>query len=81
MDVEGKFMIRNDRELLAAQAQIANMQRALADLRRAVTVDEFRLVARSSRLMIERMQREVLDYLTKVEPRTESPANVMAARA
>lgn len=81
MDVEGKFMIRNDRELLAAQAQIANMQRALADLRRAVTVDEFRLVARSSRLMIERMQREVLDYLTKVEPRTESPAKVMAARA
>ena len=36
-------MIRSDRELVAAQAQIANMQRALADLRRAVTADEFRL--------------------------------------
>ena len=61
-------MIRNDRELAAAQVQIANIQRALAELRRAVTPDEFRLVARSSRGMIERMQRDVLDYLTQQEP-------------
>lgn len=60
-------MIRNDRELSAAQAQISNMQRALADLRRTVTPDEFRVVARSTRVMIERMQRDVLDYLTKVD--------------
>lgn len=43
------------------------MQRALADLRRTVTPDEFRVVARSTRVMIERMQRDVLDYLTKVD--------------
>ncbi len=74
-------MIRTDRELVAAQAQIANMQRALADLRQAVTADEFRLVARSSRTMIERMQREVLDYLTKIEPKLEVHPAALAATA
>ncbi len=72
-------MIRSDRELVATQAQIANMQRVLADLRRAVTADEFRLVARSSRTMIERMQREVLDYLTKIEPKPEIHRQALAA--
>ncbi len=65
-------MIHSDQELAAAQAQIASMQRALAEMRRSATPDEFHLVARSSRAMIERMQREVLDYLTKLEPQSTS---------
>ncbi len=58
-------MIRNERELTAAQAQIAQMERALIDLRRRVTSDDYRLLARNSRRIIERMQSEILDYLSR----------------
>lgn len=58
-------MIRNDRELAAAQAQILHLQRVLQQLRPSLDAGEFRLLARSSRPLIERLQREILDYLTK----------------
>jgi hypothetical protein len=57
-------MIRNDRELTAAQAQIAHLQRVLQQMRLTVSGDEFQLLVRSSRPMIERIQRDVLDYLS-----------------
>ena len=60
-------MIRNDRELMAAKAQIDQMHRVLEDMRRTAPPDEFRLIARSTRSLIERMQRDILDYLTKYE--------------
>ena len=69
-------MIRNDRELQAAQAQIAHMHRALAEMRRTAPADEFRLVARSTRSLVERMQRDILDYLTKYEGHVKSLALV-----
>jgi hypothetical protein len=56
-------MIRNDRELMAAQGQIAHMHRVLAELRRTASSDEFRIIACSTRSLVERMQRDILDYL------------------
>ena len=60
-------MIRNDRELQAAQAQIGHMHRLLAEMRQTAPPEEFRLIARSTRGLVERMQRDILDYLTKYE--------------
>jgi hypothetical protein len=67
-------MIRNDQELAAAQAQILQIQRVLLQMRHSVSGDEFRLLARSSRSMIERIQRDVLDYLTKPAAQLAQPA-------
>jgi len=57
-------MIRNDRELAAAQAQIAHLHRVLQQMRQTASTEDFQLLVRSSRPMIERIQREVLDYLS-----------------
>ena len=65
-------MIRSDQELSAAQAQIAHLQRVLQQMRHTVSDEDFRLLARSSRSMIERIQRDVLDYLTKPTPQLTS---------
>ena len=67
-------MIRNDRELLAAQSQIAHMLRVLAEMRLIASSDEFRVVARSTRGIVERMQRDILDYLTKSDTACRSLA-------
>ncbi len=58
-------MIRNDQELAAAQAQILQIERVLLQMRYRAAPDEFRILARSSRSMIEGIQRDVLDYLTQ----------------
>jgi hypothetical protein len=58
-------MIRNERELSAAQNQILELERVLMDLKSTVSLQEFRLLARSSRPLIERLQSDILDYLTK----------------
>ena len=60
-------MIRNDRELMAAKAQIDQLHRVLEEMRRTAPSDEFRLIARSTRHLIERMQCDILDSLTKYE--------------
>jgi hypothetical protein len=65
-------MIRSDREMMAAQAQIGHMQRFLAEMRRTASSDEFRLIARSTRGIVERMQRDILDYLTKYEDQIQT---------
>jgi hypothetical protein len=67
-------MIRNDKELAAAQAQILEIERVLLQMRESVSDHEFRLLARSSRSMIERIQRDVLDYLTKPAAQFAQPA-------
>jgi hypothetical protein len=75
-------MIRNDRELAAAQAQIAHLQRVLQQMRLTVSGDEFRLLVRSSRPMIERIQREVLDYLSLPSPQfAQLPAFLPATKS
>ena len=71
-------MIRNDQELAAAQAQILQIQRVLLQMRYSASPDEFRLLARSSRSMIERIQRDVLDYLTKPSAQLAQTASASA---
>ena len=67
-------MIENDLELSATQERIAYLLRLLAQLRVSATPEEFPSVAGGYRAEVERMQREVLDYLTSHVTRT--PAGV-----
>jgi hypothetical protein len=67
-------MIQNDEELSATQDRISYFLRLLGQLRRTATPEEFPLVAGGYRAEVERMQREVLDYLTQ-------PANATPAKA
>jgi hypothetical protein len=58
-------VIQNDAELTVTQERIAAFLRLLAQLRVTSRPDEFPLVAGGYRAEVERMQREVLDYLTR----------------
>ena len=58
-------MISNDQELRATQERIAYFQGLLAQLRVTSDAEEFPLVASGYRAEIERMQGEVLEYLTR----------------
>jgi hypothetical protein len=58
-------MIPDDQELASTQERIAYFQRLLAQLRVTATPEEFPLVASGYRAEIERMQTEVLEYLTR----------------
>ncbi len=58
-------MIYNDQELAAMQERIVYFQRLLAQLRVTATPGEFPAVASGYRAELERMQDEVLDYLTR----------------
>jgi hypothetical protein len=68
-------MIHNDKGLAATQERIAYFQRLLAQLRVSATPQEFPLVAAGYRAEVERMQTEVLDYLTRHVTDSE-PAHV-----
>jgi hypothetical protein len=67
-------MIRNDQELNVTQERIAYFERLLVQLRVTAQPHEFPAVASGYRAEIERMQQEVLDYLTRhaSEPVTTS---------
>jgi hypothetical protein len=58
-------MIENDRELAVTQERVAYFLRLLAQLRVSSRPDEFPLVAGGYRAEVERMQQEILDYLTR----------------
>jgi hypothetical protein len=58
-------MIRNDEELAVTQERIGYFVRLLAQLRVTARPEEFPLVASGYRAELERMQREMLDYLTR----------------
>ena len=58
-------MIRNDQELSVTQQRIDYFERLLAQLRVTARPHEFPAVAGGYRAEIERMQQEVLDYLTR----------------
>ncbi|MBI3973574.1 MAG: hypothetical protein HY332_20055 [Chloroflexi bacterium] len=58
-------MIRDDQELQVTQQRMAYFQGLLAQLRVTARPEEFLSVAGGYRAEIERMQAEVLDYLTK----------------
>ncbi len=58
-------MIWNDQELKVAQERIAFIQGVLAQLRVTARPEEFSAVASGYRAEIERMQKELLEYLTR----------------
>ncbi len=58
-------MIRNDEELKVTQERIAYFQNLLAQFRVTAKPEEFPYVASGYRCEIEKMQAEVLDYLTR----------------
>ena len=58
-------MIHNDKEFKASQQRIAYFQNLLLQLRVKATPEEFSLVSSGYRSEIEKMQEEVLEYLTR----------------
>jgi len=58
-------MIANDIELQASQERIAQFQRWLAGMRVAAKPQEFPAMAGSFIAEIEKMHREVMDYLSR----------------
>jgi len=67
-------MIQNDQELTTTQERITRFQRLLGDLRVTSRPEEFPFVASGYRAEIERMQSEVLDYLTSHVSQTTAKA-------
>ena len=67
-------MISNDQELKVTRDRIAYLLDLLARLRVSARPEELTLVSSGYRAEVERMQREVLDYLTQ-------PALSTAAKA
>jgi hypothetical protein len=65
-------MIQNDEELRITRERIAYLLNLLSRLRVSSRPEELTLVSGSYRAEVERMQREVLDYLT--QPAGESAA-------
>ena len=57
-------MIQNDNELLVTKERIAYFLDLLARLRQSSRPEELALVTGGYRAEVERMHREVLDYLT-----------------
>ena len=58
-------MIQNDQELKVARDRVSYLLDLLARLRVSSRPEELVLVSRGYRAEVERMQREVLDYLTQ----------------
>ena len=58
-------MIQNEKEYEASQQRISYFQRLLLQLRVTADLEEFPAVASGYRVEIERMQKEVLEYLTR----------------
>ncbi len=58
-------MIHDDKELKTSQQRIAYFQNLLLQLRVKATPEEFSLVSSGYRAEIEKMQAEVLEYLTR----------------
>ena len=58
-------MIANDVELATTQERIRYFQDLLAQFRVSTRPEEFQAMASGYRLEIERMQKEVLEYLTQ----------------
>ena len=67
-------MIQNDQELLVTQERISHFLDLLARLRVSSRPDELPLVSGGYRAEIERMQCQVLDYLTKPATQTTAKA-------
>jgi hypothetical protein len=58
-------MIANDEELRGTRARIAYFEDLLAQMRVAASAELFPSMASGYRAEVEKMQREVLEYLTR----------------
>ena len=67
-------MITSDQELKVTRERIAYLLDLLIRLRVTSRAEEFVLVSGGYRSEVERMQREVLDYLTQPVPQTTAQA-------
>ena len=61
-------MIHDDKELAVTRERVATFERMLEDLRKTARPEEWRDLSSGYRLEIERMQREILDYLVQPRP-------------
>ena len=61
-------MIRNDHELAVTRERVAALERVLETLRETARPTEWRELSSGYRAEIERMQREILDYLVRETP-------------
>ncbi|HEX5766770.1 MAG TPA: hypothetical protein VFX94_00930 [Burkholderiales bacterium] len=61
-------MIRNDNELAVTRERVAKFERLLEELRKTARPEEWAELSSGYRLEIERMQREILDYLVQPAP-------------
>jgi len=61
-------MIRNDKELTVTRERVAMFERMLEELRKTARPEEWPELSSGYRLEIERMQREILDYLVQAPP-------------
>jgi len=67
-------MIQDDQELKATQERLSYFYDLLARLRISSRPEELALVSGGYRAEIERMQREVLDFLTQPAPHRSAKA-------
>jgi hypothetical protein len=67
-------MIQNDQELKITRERISYLLDLLSRLRISSRPEELGLVSGGYRAEVERMQREVLDYLTKPAGQTTAKA-------
>ena len=71
-------MITTDLELQTMQERIAYFERLLGQLRATATPEEFRMMAGGYRAELERMQAEVVGYLTRpLETQSRSVAGAV----
>ena len=61
-------MIGNDPELAVTRERVAMFERMLEELRRTARPEEWPALSSGYRAEIERMQREILDYLVHTPP-------------
>ena len=61
-------MIENDQQLAVTRERVAKVERLLEALRKTARSEEWPALSSGYRLEIERMQGEILDYLTEAAP-------------
>jgi len=66
-------MIRNDQELAVTRERVAKFEHLLEDLRKSARPEEWTELSSGYRLEIERMQRDILDYLVQAPPARSAP--------
>ena len=61
-------MIRNDAELKVMRERVTTLEQLIVTLRSAARPEEWAALSSGYRFEIERMQREILDYLVEGTP-------------